>query len=220
MREPLTTVMRLDAIACPPCNPSQGVSRARGVTTHVLFLQSPSRLYRIEIWRVRREVDDSHSFRCASGLHTPIVVRSEVVENQHISRRKFRQQTLGQPRNEALCIRSIVHRTEQTPAGHTNCAQKCEIGSPVRRGPLDVLLAFLDPGMAARHRSVQPRFVDKHQLGDRHSSDLSPNCLALLHYVWSKLLQRPDSFFLTTNPARRRARLILETIYSIIIITP
>ena len=211
MNEPLATVIWLNAISSTSCNSLQGVSGARRVTTYVLLLQRPARLYRVKVWRVRRKVDDTHTFRIAQRYNARIVMCFEIVEYQHISDFELWQQPLGQPQNEAFCICGRVHCAEQYPAGDTDSTEEREVCTPVHGNPLDVLIAFLHPGVTSRHGGVEPRFVDKHQFGDRYASDFSQKRCPFLHDVRPKLLQRPVSFFFTTKPARRRARLILET---------
>jgi len=161
--------------------------------------------------RIGREVDDLNADGFAKRYDASIVVSAQVIEDEDIARIEPGQELSGEPENEAVLVGAGEHRAEHDPAGQSDCAEEREVLSPVHRYALDVLGPLLHPRVRPGHRRVEPRLIKENELGDRYAANLPKKDLALGDYVRPKLLDRAEPFFLTTYPARWRARLMLET---------
>ena len=211
MSEPLSTMARGNAMACPACDPAQRVGVSGGVAANVLFLERPGGLDGVEVGRIGREVEHAHATERTERSDSSVVVCLEVVQDQHVATPKPWKEVLVQPFDEAVGVGRREHRIEHDPASDPDRTEQGEVWAPVHRRTLDVLGSLLDPGTAPGHGNVEPGFVDEDQPLYRDPPDLPLERLSLGNDVRPQLLQRPEAFFLTTYPARYSARLMLET---------
>lgn len=211
MREPVPTVPLRDAMTRTPSYAAQGIGLARCEASDVLLLERPARFDRIEVGRVRRQVHKPDLSRGAGRCDSRIMVRVEIVHDHDISCTELRQQLALQPSDEAVPVRGRKHAREDNPSGQTNGSEQREVLAPIHRNGVDEFLSPPHPGMAAAHRGVEPGLVEEDQSFGRYSPDRSQIRGTLGDDVRPQTLQRPSAFFLTTNPCRRSARLMLET---------
>ena len=83
--EPASAVTGSNAVPRPSRQSAELLRIARAISPNVLLLKCPTRLDRIEIGRVRREVDDAHAAALADGANTRIVMRTKVVEDDDVT---------------------------------------------------------------------------------------------------------------------------------------
>ena len=182
-----------------------------GVLSHVLLLEPPTGLDRVEVVGVRREVDDANPSTSAQGHDLGVVVSLQVVENQNVAALEAGEQFAAEPIHKPFRVGGLEHCTHEHPACEAHRPKQGQVVSPVHGGALDELGAPFYPNVTSGHRSVQPRFVEENELLDWHALDQSLERFTLDDDVRPELLQRPEAFFFTTYPARYRARLMLET---------
>src|SRR5712692_2321043 len=80
MGEPLATMARCNAKARAASDAAKSDRISRSVPADLLLLQAPARLDRIEVMRVRREVDDADAAGRAESDDPLVVMRREIVE--------------------------------------------------------------------------------------------------------------------------------------------
>lgn len=164
----------------------------------VLLLQRPPRLDGIEVWRVRRQVDDTNAASGAGWGHAWVVMSPEVVHHDDVAAAELGQQLGLEPPHEPVLVRRLEHRRKNHPAGQPDGAEQREVLAPIHRDAVNKLLAALHPGMAAAHGDVHPRLVEEHQPLERNSSDLAQERFALGDDIGAQTLQRPSALFFTT----------------------
>src|SRR5207244_5352958 len=97
MREPLATMPWGNSKASPPRDASQRDGIARSVAADLLLLEAPARLDRVEVVRIRRQVDDADARGCAERVHSLVVVCRKVVEDEDVAPLEPWEQLLRQP---------------------------------------------------------------------------------------------------------------------------
>jgi len=210
MSEPVATMLLRDAVARATSHTSKGIRMARRHSADVLLLECPARLDRIEVRRVRRQVDDSNT-ACSTGrADTMVVMGAEIVHHDNVAATKLWEQLGLQPGYETILVRGRELAREDDPSSEANRAEQREVGAPVHRHAIDQLLSALHPGMAAAHGSVHAGFVEEHQAVERDTPDLAQERCPLRSDVGAQTLQRPSTLFFTTYPCRRSARLVLD----------
>src|SRR6267143_2556182 len=112
MGEPLATMARCNAKARAASHAAKSDRISRSVPADLLLLQDPARLDRIEVMRVRREVDDADAAGRADSDDPLVVMRREIVEQQDVTPLELGEQLLGEPIDEALLVRAGKHRGE------------------------------------------------------------------------------------------------------------
>ncbi len=130
--EPTAAVLRRDAIASSPCNPTKRVLRSRCVTTDKLLLQSPRRFDRIEVRRVRRQVHHLDAPRPADAKDSVVVVSLEVVHHDDVASSKLRKQLRPEPPDETVFSRLLVGRGEHDPSVAPHRTQQSQVLAPDR----------------------------------------------------------------------------------------
>ena len=70
---------------------SEMIGGAGRMLPHLLLLQGPSGLDRIQIGRVGRQIQHANPVLMTRRLHASIVMRAEVVHHQDIATLQFRQ---------------------------------------------------------------------------------------------------------------------------------
>src|SRR5215204_4529799 len=97
MRKPMTTMTGGDAIAGAASDAPEMVGGAGGVFADLLLLQRPRRFNRIEVWRVRRQVQQAHATGAAGRANAGVVMRGQVVHDQDVTRTQARQELPREP---------------------------------------------------------------------------------------------------------------------------
>src|SRR5713101_2852264 len=97
MGEPLATMARCNAKARAASDAAKSDRISRSVPADLLLLQAPARLDRIEVMRVRREVDDADAAGRAESDDALVVMRGEIVEQQDVAPLELWEQLLGEP---------------------------------------------------------------------------------------------------------------------------
>jgi hypothetical protein len=198
MGEPVAAVADGDAVAGTSGYAPEGESVPRGVFAHELLLQGPSRLDRVVVGRVRRQIHETNAVTFAEWPNTRIVMRLEVVHHQDVALAQLRQESGRQPCDKAISVRGSESRIQDDPTRSANRSVKGQVLAPVHRDAVDELGSSFDPGVAASHRGVHPRLVHEHQPIDRVAADPTSVGAAFRYDVGAQTLQRPSAFFLTT----------------------
>jgi hypothetical protein len=159
----MATMTDCDAIAGAASDAPEMVGRAGRVFANLLFLQRPRRFNRIQVGRVRRQVQQAHSMGAAGRADADIVVRRQVVHDQDIAGPEARQQLPREPRDETVGVGRRKHRLQRDPAALANRAEQRERLPPIHWDALDILGATLHPGVRPIHRHMHARFVEEHQ---------------------------------------------------------
>jgi hypothetical protein len=160
------------SIARPSGYATESNGIAWSVFANELLLYPPPRLDGIEVRGIGRQVDNADAFCRAGRDDARVVVSWEIVEDQDIASAQLRQQGRFQPVDEAVLVDRLERAAERDPLVEANRTKQAQVLAPVHRGSVLVDRAFLDPGMAARHGDVQPRFVDEDEPFGAHSVDL------------------------------------------------
>ena len=187
-----------DAVASPSRDSAKGVWMSGRDAAHVLLLQRPTRLDRVEVRRVRRQVNDAHAASSAGRTDARIVMGAQVVHDDDIAALELGEQLAPYPGYEAILVRSGEHARENDPPGQANRSEHDEVRAPVHRNSVDQFFATLNPRVAPAHREIHPRLVEEHQPVDRHAADLPQERRALDDDVRPQTLQRPSALFFTT----------------------
>lgn len=144
MSEPVATMLLRDAVSSTTRDAAKDIGMARRNPTDVLLLQRPAGLDRVEVGRVRRQIDDANAACSAGRLDPRIVMGLEVVHDDDVAVSELWQQLVLHPRNEAVLVRGCEHTREHHP--------------PVRRiAPSNV--RFLPQFIGIRSMSSSPRFT-------------------------------------------------------------
>ena len=93
---------RRNAISGPACNALKCLWGPWSMASYVLFLKRPARFDRIEVWRVRRQIEDAHAALLACGRDSLVVMGRQVIHDDHITGCKLRQERRSEPSNEAV----------------------------------------------------------------------------------------------------------------------
>ena len=86
MSEPVATMPLGDTVARTTSDAAKRIGVAWRDATDVLLLERPARFDRIEIGRVRRQIDDANAARSTGGLYPRIVVGPQIVHDHDIGR--------------------------------------------------------------------------------------------------------------------------------------
>lgn len=200
MLEPAAAMAWGDAIASTSGDSPKGFSVARCVSTDILLLERPARLDGVQIRRVRRKVNEVDAASRARGRNARVVVRGQVVHDEHIVRTKLREKDGLEPSNESLLVGRREHGGECHPAGQSDRPENRQVLPPVHRHSVDELVAALHPGVGSTHGDVHARFVDENEPIRGNFAD-SAQELPTLHFdVGPQTFQRPAAFFFTTYP--------------------
>lgn len=132
----------------------------------MLFLQSPAGLDRIEVGRIRRKIEDTHTAFAARRHDARVVMRAEVVHDEDISSAQLWEQAALEPPHEAFSIRSLEHGAQGDPAAQADRTEQRQVLAPVRGRSLDVLGTLSHPRMTSRHRQMEARLIEKDQAID------------------------------------------------------
>lgn len=211
MSEPLPTMPSGYSMASSSGNADEGVGSARRVAPDMLFLQGPAWLNRIEVRRVRRLVDESDAALLAGSWHSRVMMGPKVVHHEYVSAAQPGEQPSLEPLDKSIGSGGGELRALHYPSFQADRTEESEILAPVHGTAVDMLAPLLDPGVATSHREIEPGFIEENELFNRDAPQLSPKGRSLQDYVGSHLLQWAEPFFLTTYPARYRARLMLDT---------
>src|SRR5438270_12607150 len=101
MFEPATAVAWADAIASAAGDSPKRFRVARRMSPNELLLKRPARLDRVEIGRVRRHVDETHLVGRARSCDARVMVRGEVVHDEHVVRAELGEKNGLEPSNES-----------------------------------------------------------------------------------------------------------------------
>jgi hypothetical protein len=194
--EPSSAVVLLDSIARASSDTNESVGGSGSALADVLLLECPSRFDGVEVRRIGGLVQEFDAHSSAGLGHARVMVSSEVVHDEDVAALKLRQQTLGEPIDEAISVRRREGDRQLHPPREPDGAHEREVLSPVHWAPVDVLLALRDPSMATAHREVQSRLVQEDQTLRGNSLDLLEELLPFQRDVGSQLLQRPEAYFL------------------------
>src|SRR4051812_44981104 len=104
MCEPVATVPLRNAMPSSASDASKLVWLPRSDTANVLLLQRPARLDRIQVGRVRRQIDDANAASGAGRTNPPVVVRREIVHHDDIPAAQPWQQLRLQPCHEPVLV--------------------------------------------------------------------------------------------------------------------
>lgn len=200
MDEPVAGMAGGDAKASALSNAPERDRMTGAVLTDVLLLQCPSGLDRVEIGRVRGEIDDPDAALLAGRNDSGVVMRRKIVEDDHVARCEPREQLPLQPTDEAMPVGRLEHRRQHHPAGQPDGAEEGQVGAPIHRHALDVLAPAFHPSVRPTHREIEARFVEKHELLDRDAQDATTERPSLPYDVRPQALQGPLPFFFTTYP--------------------
>lgn len=211
MSEPLSTVPCSYSVAGSSGNADEGIGRARRVAPDMLFLEGPARLDRVKVRRVRRLVDESDAAFLAGSRHSRVMMCPKVVHYEDVPAAQPGEQPPLEPLDKSVGSGGGELRALHYPSFQANRSEEGEILAPVHGTAVDVLAPLLDPSVTASHGEIEPGFVQEDEFFNRNAPDLPSKGRSLQDYVWSHLLQWAEPFFLTTYPARYRARLMLDT---------
>lgn len=187
-----------DAVASSACDTAKSVWVSGRDAAHVLLLQCPARLDRVEVRRVGRQVDDAHAASSAGRTNSWVVMGTQVVHDDDIAASELGQQLVFYPGYEAILVRRGEHARQNDPSGQADRSEHGEVRAPVHRDPVDEFFATLKPRVAPAHREIHPRLVEEHQPVDGHAADLPQERRALDDDVRPQTLQRPSALFFTT----------------------
>lgn len=198
MSKPVATMPLGNAVARTTGDATKDIGVAWRDATDVLLLKRPARLDRVEVWRVRRQIDDANATRATGGPNPRVVMSLEVVHDHDVAATKFGQQLPLHPRDETVLVRGREHAGEHDPSRDPDRAEQREVLAPVHRDPIDEFLAALHPRMAPAHRHVHSGLVEEHEPVGRHATDLPQVRRTLYDDVRPQTLQRPSALFFTT----------------------
>jgi hypothetical protein len=198
MSEPIATMAFSNAMSGPARETPEVIWMARRDAADVLLLKRPPRFNGIEVRRVRRQIDDADASRSAGGPHAWIVVGGQVVHHDDIAWPQLRQQVSLQPPDEAVLVGGGEHGREHHPSREPDRSEEGEVLAPVHRNVIEELAAAPHPGVAAAHRQVHARLVEKHEPFARDATDLGQVLGTLGDDVRPETLQRPSALFFTT----------------------
>ena len=199
MREPASTVALSYAVTRTTCDAAKQCRVSWCVSSDVLFLKSPAWFDGIEVWRVRRQVEDANATLGTCWPHPRVMVCAEVVHDENVAAPQLRQETLRQPSHEAVFRRGVEHRAENHPASESDGAQDGEPVFPAVDGqPIDVFVAAFHPGVAAAHRQVHPRFVEEDESPRGDPADSFQESRTFRDDIGPQTLKRPSALFFTT----------------------
>lgn len=198
MSKPVATMPLGDTVARTTSDAAKSNGVAWRDATDVLFLERPARFNRIEVRRVRRQIDDANAARSTGGLYPRIVVGPQIVHDHDIAAFELGQQLALHPCNEAVLVGGRKLTRQHDPSGEPNRPEQRQVRAPVHGNPIDELLAALYPRMAPAHRHVHPRLVEEHEPVDRYATDLFQIRRTLDDDVRPQTLQRPSALFFTT----------------------
>jgi hypothetical protein len=186
----------------------EGVGRSAGGGANGRLEPGPHRLDRVEVGRVRRQVQ----YLRADGFHffadARVLVRPQVVEHEDVAVPKARREGAANEVDEVVRVNGAVDRRVADDAGAANRADHREVLSPVGRFAVEHALAAHSPAVHRRHRRVEAGFVEKDEPLRRDGGDQRPELLALRLDIGTKLLPRPEAFFFHVRPALCSVRCI------------
>lgn len=198
MSEPIETMAFSNAMSGAARDTAEVIWMAGRDAADMLLLKRPPRLNGIEVWRVRRQIDDADASRSAGRTHPWVVVGGQVVHHDDVAWPQLRQQASLQPPDEAVLVGGGEHGGEHHPSREPDRSEQGEVLAPVHRNVVEEFAASPHPGMASAHRQVHARLVEKHEPFARDSTDLGQVLGALGDDVRPETLQRPSALFFTT----------------------
>ena len=198
MSKPIATMPLRDTVARTTSDAPKGIGVPWRDATDVLLLERPARFNRIEVRRVRRQVDHANTARSTGGLYPRIMVGPQIVHDHDVAAFELGQQFVFNPRNEAVLVGGCKLTCQHDPSGEPNRSEQREVRAPVHRNPIDELLAAPYPRMAPAHRHVHPGLVEEHEPVDRYATDLFQVRRTLDDDVRPQTLQWPSALFFTT----------------------
>ena len=151
--------------------------------------------YRVQIRRVRGQIEYGGSGRGDRFLDSRHLVTAEVVEDHGVSRLERWAQELTHISQKHLAVHRPVgdHRRGQSAAAQSAHKGR-RLPMPVRRRVEATLTSGRAP-VASRHAGRCPRFIDKHELFDFHRGQRLPPRAARLLHVLAFLLAGVQGFF-------------------------
>src|SRR5262245_42268131 len=120
MGEILTTVIRRHRVAAGAGNASQGRSGPWRALTNVAFHETPCRLDRIEVVRVRGQSFEHGAALLNEEVDFRSLVCREVVEHDDIAASQPRRQSATNPLDEADLIHGVPLRAEHDPTSSSD----------------------------------------------------------------------------------------------------
>src|SRR6516162_3876045 len=178
----------------------QSVSRPRLERTQDLLDLRPSWFDRIQVGRVRWQVQQA----CAAGLnpfpHSGHLMGGKIVHDDHLARPKPGTQDLLHISQENVPIGGLGngHRRLQTPRGQRGKEGE-RLPVALRRGFMHAL-ALRSTTVVARHLGGGPALVQKDQPLEVYRGDLFPPGLPALLRLLTVLLLRVERLFLSRSP--------------------
>ena len=85
MAEPVPAVTLGNAISSASGYAPQSFGLSRSVSPDVLLLKRPSGFDGVEVWRVRREVEDANAVGSTEACDSAVVVRLQVIHHQDVT---------------------------------------------------------------------------------------------------------------------------------------
>ena len=210
MDKPLATVMGVDDMPRALRDLTQGGARAGRMGPDVAFDESPCGFDGTEVMRVRRQIAQRGAPCLDQASDVGGFVRFEVVEEHDVVRPQAGRQSAADPLDEEPRVDRPPLGVQRDPARPADRADQRQVLPPVHRAWFDVFLAPQDPRVGAPHREVRPRLVEHHQTGRINRPHPSQERGAFRVDVGPVDFARAPAFFLSTYPARRTARTILE----------
>lgn len=195
MSKPIATMALRDSVPGAPGDTPKGTWIPRRVPPDVLLLQCPPWFNGIEVGRVRRQVEETDTGGLAEVGDLRSMVGSRVVHDQNVASPQLREQPDAEPPDEPFAVGGGEHGSEGDPSADPDGSDERQILAPIHRNALLVHASALDPRVAARHRTIEASFVEKHESVDRDLRDLAKERLPFHDDVGSESLQRPAAFF-------------------------
>src|SRR6266542_4702441 len=212
MMEETLTVRFTDGVTCRAGDASEVGGGARRQGADMFLHQGPDRFNRIEIRRIRGQKLQRGSARFNECAYRRGVVGTQFIHEHDVAAPEAGREALAHPGDEIRRPDALPFRRQRHPSVDAHRAEQTQIVSPVHRSRFDIFLASADPRVRSAHRQIRAGFIEKDQVPRIHGAHPVAERLALRGDVRAVGFQRPWAFFLNTNPNRRSARWIPETL--------
>jgi hypothetical protein len=210
MREPLSAVTGTDDVACALRDAPQGEGGARRVLANVALDERPRGFDGIEVRRVGRQIVHCGAAGTDQASDLGVAVRLQIIEEHDIAASQAWRQTAADPVDEGGGVDGPPLGVQRHPARPADGANQRQVVAPVHRPRLNVLLPPLYPRVGPPHREVRARFIEHDKTRRVNAPPPCQERGALGLDVGAIDFARPRAFFLSTYPARRTARTMLD----------